>query len=169
MISNSFYAFTLITNFLSTGLLAYRTWRVHENTSQIRITKSRLLPLMSISIEAGLLYSFMLMINIILFARQSPAIFIVQDMLVPTIALTFYMVIIRISLAFSSQNTTSTRESNSTKQNTVPLRILAIQHKSESMSGIESNKSSLVAAPNFKSTTYDDNTIKQTGDTLSAV
>jgi len=100
MLLNSFYALTLITNVISTGLLAFRIWTINRATSQQRATKSRILPLMNVCLDSGILYTTILTVSIILFTRKSQAIFIVQDMLVPTIAFTFYMVIIRVGMVF---------------------------------------------------------------------
>ena len=56
----SFYTTTLSTNLLPTLLLAYRIWRVDRRVAGVRSTKGPLHPVLSVVIDSGLLYSFML-------------------------------------------------------------------------------------------------------------
>jgi hypothetical protein len=97
----SFYSLTLATNLISTGLLAYRIWKVDQEASlwKTGARKSNMFPIMMVIIDAGVLYSAMLAAAIIAFAVKSNAIFIMVDLIVPTISCIFYVILIRIALS----------------------------------------------------------------------
>ena len=76
----SCYALTLSTNLLSTLLLAYRIWTLDQQTSRVRVTKSKLRPLMSIVIDSGFLYSFTLVAAIACFTSESHGQNVVLDL-----------------------------------------------------------------------------------------
>jgi hypothetical protein len=65
----------------SLGLLAFRIWRINQNAnrSRARIMKNKLLPVMNICLDSGLLYTATLTIAIVLFGIHSPETFSVQD------------------------------------------------------------------------------------------
>src|ERR1700733_14479280 len=66
---------------LFSGLLAYRIWRINQNVnrSRMRVMKRRLLPIMNICLDSGLLYTATLTIAIVLFGIHSPETFTIQD------------------------------------------------------------------------------------------
>jgi hypothetical protein len=67
---------------VSLGLLAYRIWRVNQEAPQSRklVIKSRIYPIMIISLDAGLLYTATLFASLIVFARKSPVFFLISDL-----------------------------------------------------------------------------------------
>jgi len=97
----SFYSLTLVTNLVTTALLAYRIWKVDRDVSlnHTRVMRNGMLPIMMVFIDAGALYSAMLIAAIITLAVQSPAIIIVIDLIVPMISCIFYFILIRIGLS----------------------------------------------------------------------
>jgi len=102
----SFYATTLTTNFLSTMLLAYRIWRIDRSVSRVRATQGPLRPLLEVVIDSGVLYSVTLLAALSCFVAKSTGQYVVLDMVMPIISIAFYMVIIRVGIAKTSNNST---------------------------------------------------------------
>ncbi|KAG1805521.1 uncharacterized protein BJ212DRAFT_1283461 [Suillus subaureus] len=103
----TFLAPTLATNALSTGLLAYRIWMNERKVSAIRTAKRRV-PILRILIDAAVLYSAVLGSSIICFSLWSHGIYVMGDLTVPIVSITFYMVFIRIATSRNSQHYLST-------------------------------------------------------------
>ncbi|KAF7308929.1 hypothetical protein MKEN_01093400 [Mycena kentingensis (nom. inval.)] len=95
----AFYACSLTCNLLSTGMLAYRLWEVNRNATSTRIGQSTILPVLSIILDAGALYSFALICSLAVYLSDSPASFITVDLLSPTISIAFFMVLTRVGIA----------------------------------------------------------------------
>ncbi|KAG1757413.1 hypothetical protein EDB19DRAFT_36257 [Suillus lakei] len=102
-----FLVFTLVTNFFTTGLLAYRIWMIERSVSAIRSTKGRM-PILWVLVDAALLYSATLCSLLICVARSNNGLFVIGDMLVMIISITFYMVFIRITISKNTQDYLST-------------------------------------------------------------
>ncbi|KAG1742641.1 uncharacterized protein EDB91DRAFT_1127236 [Suillus paluster] len=100
-----FCALTLATNLLSSGLLAYRIWKIERNVSASRTMKVTTTSILRVIMDAALLYSIALLFTIISSLCSSNGAYVVVDMVTQIISITFYMVIIRIALGrkFSSQ------------------------------------------------------------------
>ncbi|KAI0266375.1 hypothetical protein BC834DRAFT_823587 [Gloeopeniophorella convolvens] len=96
----AFYSSTLATNLLCTLLLVFRIWQINSRVSR-KQHQSNLWPVLTIIMDAGLLYSVTLMSALICFVRQSFGQFIVLDMVCPIISIAFYMIIIRVGLAMT--------------------------------------------------------------------
>ncbi|KAH0828756.1 hypothetical protein J3R83DRAFT_3180 [Lanmaoa asiatica] len=95
----SFYASTLITNLLTTLLLAYRIWSVDRQTARLCDHRtSQLRSILHIVIDAGVIYSVTLLAALLCFANDSNGQYVILDMVTPIISITFYMVIIRVGL-----------------------------------------------------------------------
>lgn len=101
----SFYATTLMTNFSSTILLAYRIWSIDKSVSRVRATKGPLRPLLEVVIDSGVLYSVTLLAALSCFGAKSTGQYVVLDMIMPIISIAFYMVIIRVGIAKTGNNT----------------------------------------------------------------
>ncbi|KAG9313792.1 hypothetical protein JVU11DRAFT_6152 [Chiua virens] len=96
----AFYASTFTTNLVATILLAYRIWYVDRKATRLRgHHKSQLRPILHVIIDAGVIYSFTLLAALICFVNESNGQYVVLDMVMPIISITFYMVIIRVGLA----------------------------------------------------------------------
>jgi hypothetical protein len=103
----TFLASTLATNALSTGILAYRIWMNERKVSAIRITK-RKVPILRVLIDAAVLYSVALSSSIICFALWNDGLYVMGDLTVPVVSISFYMVFIRIATSQNSQHHLST-------------------------------------------------------------
>ncbi|KAH7914810.1 hypothetical protein BJ138DRAFT_974767, partial [Hygrophoropsis aurantiaca] len=98
----AFLAATLFTNIFSTSLLAYRIWAVGRQVSSSQMQDSILWPLLRIILDAGVLYSISLLAALLCFVAKNRGHYVLLDMIMPIISITFYMVIIRITMAKSS-------------------------------------------------------------------
>lgn len=94
----AFFASTMATNALSSGLLAYRIWMIERNVSEVRTTKSTLMPIVRMLMDAAVLYTVVLFIGLICFVTSNNGVEPVVDMIMPIISITFYMVLIRIAI-----------------------------------------------------------------------
>ncbi|KAN0082458.1 hypothetical protein V8E55_008253 [Tylopilus felleus] len=96
----SFWASTLATNVVTTVLLSYRIWYIDSKTTRLCEHKeSQLRPVLLIIVDAGVIYSCTLFAALICFKMQSNGQYVLLDMIMPIISITFYMVIIRVGLA----------------------------------------------------------------------
>ncbi|KAG2752611.1 hypothetical protein P692DRAFT_20319691 [Suillus brevipes Sb2] len=94
----AFFASTMATNALSSGLLAYRIWMIERNVSEVRTTKSTLMPIVRMLMDAAVLYTVVLFIGLICFVTSNNGVELVVEMIMPIISITFYMVLIRIAI-----------------------------------------------------------------------
>lgn len=95
----AFFALTIATNLLSSGLLIYRIWSIESNVSTARTTKGPMMPLVRVLMDTAVLYSVVLFIALICFVCSNNGEVVVLDMVMPIISIAFYMVLIRIALA----------------------------------------------------------------------
>ncbi|KIJ62335.1 hypothetical protein HYDPIDRAFT_30590 [Hydnomerulius pinastri MD-312] len=103
----AFYAMTFATNLVSTALLSYRLWVADRKAASIRVNRSQLIPIMRVVLDAGVIYSLTLVVALGCYLGHSNTEFVVLDMIMPVISITFYMAIIRIGMA-QAKKTTST-------------------------------------------------------------
>ncbi|KAG1730237.1 uncharacterized protein EDB91DRAFT_1252708 [Suillus paluster] len=94
----TFYALTLATNLSASGLLGYRIWMVERNVSAIRATKGSMMPILRVLVDAAVLYSVALLSALVCFVEWNNGQYVMLDMIMPIISITFYMVIIRIAI-----------------------------------------------------------------------
>ncbi|KAG2151537.1 hypothetical protein DEU56DRAFT_727923 [Suillus clintonianus] len=119
-----FLAFTLATNVLSTGLLAYRIWMIERKVSAVRVTKGKM-PILRVLIDAAILYFVALCTSIICFALSNIGLYVMGDLIIPTISIAFYMVFIRIAISQNNQDHVSTERRNSqaeSQQYPIPMQ-----------------------------------------------
>ncbi|KAG2134045.1 uncharacterized protein EDB93DRAFT_1092967 [Suillus bovinus] len=126
----AFFASTMSTNLLSSGLLVYRIWTVERNISTVRTTRNTLIPILRMLVDAAVLYTVVLFIALVLYLcannGEEPAV----DMIMPIISIAFYMVLIRLainrknrSLLSTIETTIAMEQGNSQQSPRHPLRV----------------------------------------------
>ncbi|KAJ6466026.1 hypothetical protein C8R47DRAFT_1326321 [Mycena vitilis] len=100
----SFYATTLVCNFVGTCLLAYKLWTIERSVHSSRIGRGLTKPVLMIIIDAGALYSVTLLAALVCFVSKSNGQYVVLDMVTPIISIVFYMVILRVGIAQNTRN-----------------------------------------------------------------
>ncbi|KAG1740177.1 uncharacterized protein EDB91DRAFT_1133483 [Suillus paluster] len=90
----AYYAMTLTTNLWASALLAYRIWIARK----IPTTKSTTKSIVRMLVEAAILYSIALLSLLVGFVLQNNGHYILLDMIMPIISITFYTVLIRIAI-----------------------------------------------------------------------
>lgn len=104
----TFFALTLSTNLISSGLLAYRIWKIECNVSALRTSNRTLTPILRVLVDAAILYSVVLFPTLICFVCSNNGQYVMLDMLMPIISIAFYMVLIRITVSKHVHNYLST-------------------------------------------------------------
>jgi hypothetical protein len=113
----SFYSTAFVTNFISTGLLAYKIWSVNSgvyktrasntSSSQTYYKSGNLKPLLVFIIECGALYSCALLTMLATYLTKSSSAYIVIDLIGQIIPITFYGIIIRASMSATKDTSRS--------------------------------------------------------------
>ncbi|KAI0032622.1 hypothetical protein K488DRAFT_70471 [Vararia minispora EC-137] len=86
-------------------LLAYRLWRADRRSRRAGASAQGLLrPALLAVIDAGALYFAVLLAALVCFVLRSNAQYVVLDMITPTIAIAFYLVILRVALASAADS-----------------------------------------------------------------
>ncbi|GJJ06043.1 hypothetical protein Clacol_000231 [Clathrus columnatus] len=102
----AFYSVALTANLTATMLLAYRIWRVNgavnaSSSSSIGTLNNmnpRIRSVLLVIMECGILYSVTLIVMLVLYLSKSNGVYIMFDIIVQIIPITFYVIIIRTSL-----------------------------------------------------------------------
>jgi len=95
----AFFASTIATNLLSSGLLAYRIWIIQRSVTGAQNTaRGTVMPIVRVLMDAAILYSAALFTALILFVCGNNGQDAVVDMAMPIMSIAFYMVLIRIAL-----------------------------------------------------------------------
>ncbi|OJA19438.1 hypothetical protein AZE42_04223 [Rhizopogon vesiculosus] len=94
----AFFASTLSTNLLSSGLLAYRIWMIECSIFTSRTRSGSTMPVLRVIVDAALLYSVTLLPALVCFICSNNGQFVMIDMIIPIISIAFYMVLIRIAI-----------------------------------------------------------------------
>lgn len=97
----AFISFTIATNLLSSGLLAYRIWMIERNVSTIHASKKA--PILHVLVDAAVLYSAAACSSLISFMYSSSGMYVMADLVIPVIPIAFYMVFIRIATNQNNQ------------------------------------------------------------------
>ncbi|KAG1859833.1 hypothetical protein F4604DRAFT_2036723 [Suillus subluteus] len=95
---SAFSGLTIVTNLLSSGLLAHRIWKIERNVTNSRTTKITTTSILRVVMDAAILYSIALLCTLILMVCSNNGSLVMIDVLTPVISITFYMVIIRIAM-----------------------------------------------------------------------
>ncbi|KAG2356403.1 hypothetical protein BDR07DRAFT_1492016 [Suillus spraguei] len=120
---------TIVSNSLSSGLLAYRIWVIERNVSTVRATKSTTMPILRALVDSTVLYSAFLFSALICFLCSNVGVIVVVDMAMPLMSITFYMVLIRIAInrnrPFSAipRTTSETDQGNPSHYHMEPLQF----------------------------------------------
>ncbi|KAG2107875.1 hypothetical protein BD769DRAFT_1366085 [Suillus cothurnatus] len=95
---SAFSALTIATNLLSSGLLAYRIWKIERNVANSLTTKITTTSILRVVTDAAILYSIALLCTFITLICSNDGPLVMIELLTPIISITFYMVIIRIAM-----------------------------------------------------------------------
>ncbi|KAH9069647.1 hypothetical protein EDB83DRAFT_2373962 [Lactarius deliciosus] len=109
-ITNSFFSCTLAVNSVCTGLIAYRIWRTQRQTRDAKMG-SNLTHVSIIVIESGAIYLTILACNVAAYVLKSNLFNIFLDMTSPIIGIVFSLIIVRVGLGISSEDTRRTMQS----------------------------------------------------------
>ncbi|KIK48550.1 hypothetical protein CY34DRAFT_71598 [Suillus luteus UH-Slu-Lm8-n1] len=94
-----FFISTIAANVLSSGLLAYRIWAIERDVATIRAsTKGNMMPIIRVLMDAAILYSMALVTTLICFLSSSNGEYVMVDLVMPIISISFYMVLIRVAI-----------------------------------------------------------------------
>lgn len=95
----AFFASTIATNLLSSGLLAYRIWVIQRGVSGVNsAVRGTVMPIVRVLVDAAILYSAALFTALVLFVCGNNGQDAVVDMAMPIMSIAFYMVLIRVAL-----------------------------------------------------------------------
>ncbi|KAG1798256.1 uncharacterized protein HD556DRAFT_1232772 [Suillus plorans] len=122
----AFFASTIATNLLSSGLLAYRIWIIQRGVSGVNTSRNTVMPVVRVLVDAAILYSAALLTALILFVSGNNGQDAVVDMAMPIMSIAFYMVLIRIALNKKEHSYVSTRTSAS-----IPRRAVTSEAEQE--------------------------------------
>ncbi|KAG2107732.1 uncharacterized protein F5147DRAFT_201909 [Suillus discolor] len=100
----AFCALTLAATLSSSGLLAYRIWKIERNVSTSRTAKVMTTSITRVIMDAAMLYCVALLSTVIGSLCSGSGPFVLIDVLTPIISITFYMVIIRIAIGKGTQS-----------------------------------------------------------------
>ncbi|KIP01643.1 hypothetical protein PHLGIDRAFT_131166 [Phlebiopsis gigantea 11061_1 CR5-6] len=93
------YAITLATNLTSTSLLAYRIWKVKQQSARFSSANNPLSSILRVVIESGAIYSVTITTALVAFVSKSNGVYVVLDMISPIISIVFNMITVRVGLA----------------------------------------------------------------------
>ncbi|KAG2040424.1 hypothetical protein BDR03DRAFT_948691 [Suillus americanus] len=122
-----FFISTIAANVLSSGLMAYRIWTIEHNVRASM--KGTMMPIARVLVDAAVLYSVALVITLICFICSNNGEYVMVDLVMPIISISFYMVLIRIAMnrnhsCFPAVGTTAEmEEGNLQKYSMTPLQV----------------------------------------------
>ncbi|KAI0928019.1 hypothetical protein AcW1_005398 [Taiwanofungus camphoratus] len=105
--TQAFYSLTVSLNVLCTLFIAFKIWRIQRERGANWDMKSTFSRVTVIAIESCAVYSAFLFVLIGTYAGDSPAMFIILDMMSPIIGIVFSSVIIRVGKGVSHGDETS--------------------------------------------------------------
>jgi len=114
---------TLAQTTTATGLIVFRLWRVDRAASQYKDTS--LLPVVRILVESGVLYTSLMLVNVVVTSLVNPGLFIILQVTSPIIGITFSLIIVRVGLGLSL-DTTQGSTMRSTMASSQPPRSINI-------------------------------------------
>ncbi|KAF9244663.1 hypothetical protein BU15DRAFT_86028 [Melanogaster broomeanus] len=119
-----------ITAFLAAtlALLTFRIWSVGKRASSAS-QPSVLWPVVRIILDAGVLYSLSLLAALLCFITKNRGHYVLLDMIMPIISLTFYMVIIRITISKSTSQGNGLPSSGFSSPFTVPVSVSRLSRR----------------------------------------
>ncbi|KAJ8594709.1 hypothetical protein M405DRAFT_808478 [Rhizopogon salebrosus TDB-379] len=114
----AYFASTISTNLLGSGLLAYRIWTIERNVSGTRTRKSPTMHILRVLMDAAILYSVALLITLICFVLSNGGDIVMLYMVPSIISIAFYMVLIRIAIRRQDRSYLPTIHGGSTSEMT---------------------------------------------------
>ncbi|KAI9461357.1 hypothetical protein HD554DRAFT_2028233 [Boletus coccyginus] len=95
----TFYITILINNLLSSGLLAYCIWTMEHSVTSIHFSKKDIMMLvLHVLVNTAILYSAILFTMLLCFINANNGQYIVTDMIMLITSITFYMILIHITM-----------------------------------------------------------------------
>ncbi|KAJ8589772.1 hypothetical protein M405DRAFT_791234 [Rhizopogon salebrosus TDB-379] len=122
----AYFASTLATNLLGSGLLAYRIWMIERSVSGGRVTKSPTMHILRVLMDAAILYSVAFFIALVCFVIPNNGEVVMLYMVPPIVSIAFYMVLIRIAIRKQNLSHSSAR-GGSTGETERGLRMKPLQ------------------------------------------
>ncbi|KAI5122026.1 hypothetical protein M0805_008017 [Coniferiporia weirii] len=101
----SFFVITLFTNFSCTALIAFKVWWMERQLAEFSRSSSGFRPVMIIVIESGAVYSVSLIALLAMYINGTWAFYFIIDTMPDIIGVVFSLIIVRMSLASSSEKT----------------------------------------------------------------
>ncbi|KAF9000324.1 hypothetical protein BDQ17DRAFT_1360043 [Cyathus striatus] len=99
------FATSLATNGIVTVLIAYRIWTIHRQVKAVAQTSS-IMRVVHIILESAGMYTLVLVLTLIGYLTKNNYQFTTLDATSPTIGIAFTLIIVRVGLGLSSDNTT---------------------------------------------------------------
>ncbi|KAG1851837.1 hypothetical protein DFJ58DRAFT_728720 [Suillus subalutaceus] len=128
----AFCGLTLAANLTSSGLLAYRIWKIERNVSSSRTSKALTTSIIRVIMDSAILYTIALLATVSGSLCLGTGPFTLIDMLTPVISIAFYMIIIRIAIGQNTHTqiltvrggmTSETERGSSSQYSMKPLRV----------------------------------------------
>ncbi|KAG2142365.1 hypothetical protein DEU56DRAFT_260171 [Suillus clintonianus] len=126
----AYFASTMATNGLSSGLLAYRIWMIESKVSAARATKGTMMPIVRVLLDAAVLYTVVLLIALICYLLSNNGMEPAVDMITPIISIAFYMILIRIAIKNQNRTHTSTNGTRLSSLQQYPMQVHISKHTS---------------------------------------
>jgi uncharacterized membrane protein len=92
----TFYSIAVALNIITTGLMSYRIYMTHRNSSNYQVGKGRLISVMRILIESAALQLIIEIILLSLYCSDINAQYILLECVTPVVGITFNMITVRI-------------------------------------------------------------------------
>ncbi|XP_006455987.1 hypothetical protein AGABI2DRAFT_195264 [Agaricus bisporus var. bisporus H97] len=100
------YPLVFAQNIITTGLIAFKIWTQHRISTASGVidtsTRLSLINILRIFIESAAIYTFQIMVLLILYPMKHNAQFIVQSAVIPSIGIVFVLIAVRVHLVRSS-------------------------------------------------------------------
>ncbi|KAF9450849.1 hypothetical protein P691DRAFT_725262 [Macrolepiota fuliginosa MF-IS2] len=106
------YPLVFVQNIITTGLIGFKIWTQHRSSTANGVidTSSRLslVRIFRIVVESAAIYTFQILVLLILYPMQHNAQFIVQSAVIPSIGIVFVLIAVRVHLNKSTTFFTNT-------------------------------------------------------------
>ncbi|RDX45775.1 hypothetical protein OH76DRAFT_932891 [Lentinus brumalis] len=97
------YSLTLVTNILTTVILALKIWQVARRSARY-LSGSSLTSILRVIVESGAIYSVTVAAALVAFLIKSNFVYVILDLISPVICIVFSMIIVRVSSATESDS-----------------------------------------------------------------
>ncbi|EJT98454.1 hypothetical protein DACRYDRAFT_24505 [Dacryopinax primogenitus] len=136
----SFLSLGLAQNFLVTGLIVLKIWKINMGVRGHTSTVASLWPVIAVLMESGALYSSCVMITLITYVTQNNGSAVMTDIIVPIIGITFMLIIVRVGLGFtkSRSNAMTSGQNYPSRSNAAGVMSSRRPQPNQSSNGLES-------------------------------